>query len=465
MPWLYKRMSNFGNLKIETIVKLNSFVPRPYQLGLCKAFEKGYKKMIAVWPRRAGKDLVAFNLTIRAALQRVGVFYYLLPTAVQARRVLFDGITSEGKRMLDFIPKEVVESINIQQMKITLKNNSQITFVGSENFDGLRGTNPLGIVFSEAAFSHPQAYPVLRPILLANDGWVIFISTPFGENSFHTLFQIAQDNPKEWYSCLLTVDDTEHISLEEVRREIDTGEISEDLAEQEYFCRFNLGAVGTYYGKYLNNMELNNQIGVTDWQPNYPVHSVWDLGMRDSTSILMFQVIKNSIHIIDMYQNSGVGLEHYINVLQAKQYTWGRHIAPHDISVRDFTGGGITRYEKAAQLGVRFTIAPKLSIIDGIESVRTTLPRMYIDKQRCKLLISAIRDYRKEYDSKLKVYKNRPLHDHNSHACDALRYLCISLPKLRVGLTSEQIDRNYKSAMYGEKSNMPDIFRDDLTNY
>jgi len=90
---------------------------------------------------------------------------------------------------------------------------------------------------------------------------------------------------------------------------------------------------------------------------------------------------------------------------------------------------------------------------------------MYIDKQRCKLLISAIRDYRKEYDSKLKVYKNRPLHDHNSHACDALRYLCISLPKLRVGLTSEQIDRNYKSAMYGEKSNMPDIFRDDLTNY
>jgi len=281
VPWLYKRMSNFGNLKIETIVKLNSFVPRPYQLELCKAFEKGYKKMIAVWPRRAGKDLVAFNLTIRAALQRVGVFYYLLPTAVQARRVLFDGITSEGKRMLDFIPKEVVESINIQQMKITLKNNSQITFVGSENYDGLRGTNPLGIVFSEAAFSHPQAYPVLRPILLANDGWVIFISTPFGENSFHTLFQIAQDNPKEWYSCLLTVDDTEHISLEEVRREIDTGEISEDLAEQEYFCRFNLGAVGSYYAKYLNNMELNNQIGVTDWQPNYPVHSVlgsWDEG-------------------------------------------------------------------------------------------------------------------------------------------------------------------------------------------
>lgn len=455
------------NLNIETRIKLDKFTPRPYQLPICDAFEnKRFRKLMIVLPRRAGKDIVCFNLMIREAIDRVGIYFYLLPNAVQARRVMFDGITSEGQRIIDYIPKELIKSVNIQQMKIVLINESIIQFVGSENYDSLRGTNPVGCVFSEYAYQHPQAYPTLRPVLLANNGWAIFISTPFGENHFYTLYQVAKDNPKEWYTCFMTVNDTHHISSEEIQREIETGEISPDMAEQEYYCSFGIGAIGAYYAKYLNHMELNDQIAMVDWEPNYPVHTAWDLGVRDSTSILMFQVIGRQVNIIDMYQNSDVGMEHYINVLQNKEYTWGKHIAPHDIQVREFTSGGLTRFEKAAQLGVQFIIAPNISIMDGIESVRTTLPRVYIDNVKCKILIAALRNYRKQYDTATKTYKPQPLHDANSHVADALRYLCLTLPKVQNKCDPVALENRYNEAIYGSSNiSKSNFFNDPSDRY
>lgn len=457
------------DISVETVIKLSKFIPRPYQLSICNAFEKkGFKKLICVMPRRSGKDVVAWNLMIRAAIRRVGLYVYALPSAVQARRVLFDGITISGEKFIDFIPKELIHSINIQQMKITLINQSTIIFTGSENFDSLRGTNPLGCVISEAAYTHPQFYPTIRPALLAADGWVILISTPFGENWFYTLYEIAKANPKDWYSCFMTISDTRHISEEEIEREIESGEISPDMAEQEYRCSFGIGAIGAYYAKYLNRMELNDQIGFVGWEPNYPVHSAWDLGVRDATSILMFQVIGRQVNIIDMYQNSDVGMEHYINVLQNKQYTWGKHIAPHDIAVREFTSSGLTRFEKAAQLGIKFIISPNISIMDGIESVRTTLPRIYVDSAKCSILVAALRNYRKQYDTKTKTYKPQPYHDHNSNCMDALRYMCLTLPKVQNQSNPVALENRYNEAKYGQSHGQGGKFfnaMSDLNDY
>jgi phage terminase large subunit len=453
-------------MSLETQIVLNRFQPRDYQMPICDALEnKGYKKIMAVLPRRAGKDIVSFNLMIRAALRRVGTYYYILPTHEQARRVMFDGITSESMKIIDYIPSELIQSIQSQQMKITLVNGSIIQFCGSNKYDRLRGTNPIGVIFSEYSYQHPQAYPTIRPVLVANNGWAIFISTPFGENHFFTLYEIARNNPDEWFCIRMTVDDTKHMSRQQIQKEIDSGEMSPDMAEQEYYCSFSIGAIGSYYSKYLNRMELNDQIGAVEWEPNFPVHTAWDLGMRDSTCILFFQVVGVSIHVIDMYQSSDVGLEHYINVVQAKPYTYGRHIGPHDLAVREFTSGGLSRIEKANNLGIKFMISQDLSIIDGIESVRTTLPRMYIDSTRCKNLIAALRDYRKAWDAARGVYQNKPLHDKNSHIADALRYMCIMIPKLKRSTTPEELDKRYQEAIYGNQGHLPAVFRDDLPGY
>lgn len=452
------------NLKTETQIKLNRFQPRQYQLPIFTALDRGYKKIMAILPRRAGKDVACWNLIIRQALKRVANYWYILPTYAQGRKVIFDSIMNDGRRFLDFIPSELIEKKNQQEMKVQLVNGSLIQIVGSDNYDALVGANIAGCVFSEFALQDYRAYQYIRPILVANDGFMVIISTPRGKNHLWELWQIAQNNPKEWFSYKMTVEETNHIPLQLIEQERMSGEISEDMILQEYYCSFDQGVEGSYYAKYLDRMRVNGQIGIVPWEPGFKVHTAWDIGVRDSTSIIFFQIIGQTIRIIDCYEKSKEGLEHYVNVITNKSYTYGKHIGPHDMKVQEF-GSGITRLEKAKQLGIKFTVSDDYGIMDGIESVRSNLPKIWIDEKRCASLIKAIENYRQEFDSKRKIYKSNPLHDSNSHFADALRYLCVSLPKTRDGLTPEELDKRYRDAVYGQNSTMPAVFRDDLPPY
>ena len=448
-------------VNIEAQIHLNRFKPRGFQLPFFDAVEnKGYRRVLLIWPRRAGKDVSAFNLAIRAAIRKPQVIYYIFPTYSQGRKVIFDTLTNDGDRMLEFIPKELIDSINNQELKIRLINGSLIQIVGSDNYDSLMGTNPKLCIFSEYALQDPRAYQYIRPILTANDGTAVFLSTPRGRNHLWDLYQIASNSP-DWYSQKLTVMDTHHISLHEIEKEKSLGEMSEDMIQQEYYTSFDMGVEGSYYAKYIDRMRTKGQIGMVPWENGFKVHSCWDLGVRDSTTIIMFQIIGQSIRVIDCYENSKVGLDHYIKVIEQKPYVWGKHIAPHDIRVKEF-GSGMTRWEKAKELGLQFTIAPQVGIEDGIEAVRSALSKIWIDDKNCAQLIKALENYRQEFDHKRKVYSAHPLHDWSSHYADSLRYLCISLPKLTDGATGSDIDRRYQEAMYGSNYNMPNIFRDDL---
>jgi phage terminase large subunit len=422
------------------------FRPRAYQMPLIQAFEKSDKKRFVVcWPRRAGKDITIFNLLIRAALRKKGVYFYVFPTYAQAKRVIWDSITNTGERFLDYIDQDLIANSNSQELKIILANGSLIQLAGSNNIDALRGTNPQGIIFSEYAWQDPGAYQALRPILLANHGWAIFASTPFGQNHFYDLYRHAEQSP-DWFCEKLTINDTKHISFSEIEKEREEGLISEDMIQQEYFTSFNRGVEGAYYAKYVEKMILDNRIGDVPYDIGSQVHTSWDLGIRDATSIVFFETVAGSIRIIDFYENSKEGLEHYVQVVKSKPYLYGKHIAPHDIAVREFTSG-IARIDKARQLGINFTVAPNLSVEDGIEAVRTMLSKVYIDKTKCDRLIKGLENYRQEWDNKHKVYKNRPLHDQWSHIADALRYMAVSLPKTRDGLSPEELDKRYRDAM------------------
>jgi hypothetical protein len=287
----------------------------------------------------------------------------------------------------------------------------------------------------------------------------LFISTPRGKNHLWELYQIALHSP-DWFAYKLSVNDTNHIPLAEIEKERQEGLMSDDLIQQEYFCSFEMGVEGSYYGKYIDRLRQNNQIGMVPWESGFKVHTAWDLGVRDSTTIIFFQTIGQTIRIIDYYENNKEGLEHYIKVLDSKPYHYGKHIAPHDIKVKEW-GTGITRLEKARQLGIKFTVSSDVSIMDGIEAVRSNLNKMWLDEVKCEKLIKSLENYRQEFDPKKKVYKSQPLHDWSSHACDSMRYLCVSLPKTRDSLSADELEKRYREAVYGENHNHPSVFRDD----
>ena len=372
------------------------------------------------------------------------------------RKIIWDNITIDGIRVLDYVPNELVESMNSTEMKIRFKNNSILQIVGSDNFDSLVGSNPYGICFSEYSLTDERAYLYLRPILTASGGWALFLSTPRGYNHLWTLYNIAINSP-QWFVTKLTVEDTKHLTLQQIEQERADGVMSEDMIQQEYYTSFSLGVEGAYYTKYIDKMRLNHQIGEVPYEIGFKVHTAWDIGVRDSTCIIFFQVIGQTIKIIDCYSNQKQGLEHYINVINQKGYIYGKHIGPHDLKVQEF-GSGITRIEKARQLGIPFVVAPDVSIADGIEAVRTMFSKLWIDEVKCAPLIKALENYRQEYDIKRKIYNTHPLHDWSSHFCDSARYMAISLPKTRDGLTEQDINKmKYEAAQSNQY--LPDPFR------
>jgi len=849
------------NVEVER--RLNDFKPRDYQLPILAALNDGFKRVLAILPRRAGKDITALNHVIREMWNRPGVYYYIFPTYSQAKKVIWDSITNDGKRILDYFPKELVTQQNSQEMKIRMMskdgNESLFQLVGSDNIDSLMGTNPRGVVFSEYALQDPRAYQYISPILTANGGWALFIScvvpntlvmgsngfqrikdiscsrdeysdlnkpiyglggfhnaeqfyyggkqstlkvtletgfsvectpihpiwngsswvksndleigdllpvqygqnvfgsgvslegmnrnshgsvkktipdpltddlfylaglvqgdgcygkssitiansdpeiidflldwgfnstsrpfhhtlssvdmcdfleflgvgkgaknkafperlfqgtrgqvrafiqgwfdtdgsshanrgtvklcsiceegmkdlqvillnfgvvtslyssapgvskkvkgvhpcftleasgyfasefykylgfrlprkqrnkaslkpntllesgniypvdisrlngyslpkklitnpqrisrrlitklnsnnphpywdellkekfyysrvksiekgesevfdfvipethsfmsnglishnTPRGKNHLWSLAQVAQVSP-EWFYLKLSVEDTNHIPLSEIEKEKREGIMSEDMIQQEYYTSFTMGVEGAYYAKYVDQCKRDGRISSVAWESAFKVHTAWDIGVRDSTCIIFFQTIGQTIRLIDCYENSKEGLEHYAQVIASKPYQYGIHVAPHDIRVTEW-GSGMTRIEKAKQLGIKFSIADDLSIPDGIESVRSLFSKLWIDEKKCAPLIKALENYRQEYDIKRKVYKPRPLHDWSSHFCDSMRYLAISLPKTRDGLSAEELEARYQKVMHGNQGNLPHFFRD-----
>ena len=221
------------------------------------------------------------------------------PTFSMGRRIMWDAIDISGRKILNYyIPDEIVQSRNEMQMRIRLINGSQIQILGSDDVDKtLVGTNCAGIVFSEYALQDPKAWLYSIPILKASNGWALFISTPRGKNNFWELYNVALHN-KDWFCQKLTIEETQHISIQDIEKDIQDGQMSRELSLQEYWCSFDaMGVSGSYYGKYIDEMIQQGRICKVLWDPYIPVHTAIDIGFNDPTVIIFWQYYQNQIQI------------------------------------------------------------------------------------------------------------------------------------------------------------------------
>lgn len=400
----------------------NNWNPRPHQLRLWEALEAGIKRAVAVWHRRAGKDSTAINWTATAMLERPGNYWHLLPEQSQGRKAIWNAIDNQGRRIIDqAFPLSIRKRTLDQDMFIELVNGSTWQVLGSDNFNSLIGSNPVGVVFSEYSVANPAAWDYLRPILAApeNGGWALFIYTSRGDNHGKDLYQMAVKN-QNWFAQILTVDDTGLLSPDVIQEERNSG-MSEDMIQQEYYCSFNGSVVGAYYGKLMQDAKNSERILDIQYNPAVPVETWWDLGVGDATAIWFVQRVNREIRLIDYYEATGEGLPHYAKMLQGKPYIYSRHVMPHDVEVREL-GTGKSRKEMAEALSIKpIVVAPRLSIDDGINAVRVLLPLCWFDETRCKDGIKALINYKKVWDEKNKTFRDSPHHDWTSHCADAFR--------------------------------------------
>lgn len=400
--------------------------PRKYQMALWRYLEEGGKRAVAVWHRRAGKDSLSLNWTACAAMQRVGVYWHMLPLQTQARKVVWDAIDKQGRRVIDQVfPPALRKSANSQEMKIELLNGSIWQCVGSDNYNSLVGANPVGVVFSEYSIADPAAWDFIRPILAENGGWALFIYTPRGRNHGLALFETAKE-ADGWFVQKLGVEETRAIALSAVDEERRAG-MEDDMIQQEFYCSFDAALKGSYYGGILNALENEGKIASVPHNPAVPVYTAWDLGIGDSTAIWFYQVNGPEICVIDYYESSGVGLDHYVKVLKEKPYVYTNdNIFPHDIEVHELSSGR-SRLDLLAGLGIRGRVLERNGIDAGIAAVRMLLPRCRFDAQRCAKGLEALRQYQRAWDNVRRDFQPKPLHDWTSHAADAFRYLAMGI--------------------------------------
>lgn len=412
----------------------NNWTPRSYQLPLWGYLEHGGLRAMGVWHRRAGKDDVLLHWGAVAAHRRIGSYWHMLPEYAQARKAIWEAVNPHTgrKRIDEAFPLDLRRSTRNTDMRIEFLNGSTWQVIGSDRYDSLVGTTPAGVTFSEFALADPGAWSYLRPALAENGGYAAFISTPRGRNHLARMYEAARHDPR-WFAQRLGAHDTGVFTpdllaqeLAEYRRERGE-EDGESLFNQEYLVDFDAALVGSYYGRWMAAAEQQGRIG------HYPprggeVWTAWDLGMSDSTAIWFFERAPDGWIVIDYLEANGQALAWYAEQLKAKGYAYAGHILPHDAAVREL-GTGRSRKEMLEAEGLRgITLAPALRVPDGIQSVRRLLPSCRFHGAACERGLDALRQYRRVWNDKLKMFNDSPLHDWTSHGSDAFRYAAISLP-------------------------------------
>ncbi len=391
--------------------------PRPPQLEIHHAVNQN-RFTVAVAHRRMGKTVSAILHLINASLnneQKDPRYAYIAPTYAQAKRVAFDYLV-EYTRPLG-------AKVNIAELRVDFLGR-RISLYGSENGDSLRGQYFDGVVLDEIGDQNPKIWnEILRPALADRKGWCLFIGTPKGNNHFAD-FKARAQKAEGWKFLEFKASETGILDAKELADA--KAEMGDDKYRQEFECSFDAPVEGAYYGALLNEADEQNRVTTIPRDPLAKIVCSWDLGISDSTCIWVAQVVGKEIQLIDSTENHGVGLDYYVSWIRERGYDKGQHILPHDVRVREL-GTGKSRQEVLMEAGLDVTIAPSLSVADGIQAVRRLLPRCWFDAEGTKQGLSALRNYRRVFDEKRNVFFDTPLHDWASHYADAFRYMAIGL--------------------------------------
>jgi hypothetical protein len=368
---------------------------------------------VLVCHRRFGKTVFSIMEMVDKALHndlKNPQYAYISPTYGQSKRVAWEYIK-------DFTKNIPAAKANEADLRVDIPRphkGDKIRFMllGADNPDSLRGIYLDGVILDEYAQCDPIIWgQVIRPALSDRKGWAIFIGTPKGQNHFHKIYYDAlelQQKGLNWFASMYKSSETHIVDAEELVEARAT--MSEEEFEQEYECSFSAALLGSYYGKYINDLEKRNRIIDFDVDRNVGVSTYWDLGISDTTAIWFIQRVGNEIRVIDYIENAGVGLEWYAKELKSRPYVYDTHNIPHDGAAREL-GTGRSRQETLLDFGIRTYIVPRQSVADGINAVRVLLGKnIWFHATNCKRGLEALKNYQRKYDSKNQMFVDKPLH-------------------------------------------------------
>tara|TARA_R110002110_G_scaffold142015_6_gene330115 strand:- start:781 stop:2112 length:1332 start_codon:yes stop_codon:yes gene_type:complete len=412
--------------------------PRPIQKDLHLNMARF---SVVVCHRRFGKTVMAVNKLIKdlVSAKHKGLArpraVYVAPLYRQAKQIAWDYAKFYCENLPNFKPNE-------SELRIDFLGDCRLFLIGADNPDSVRGIYADSVVLDEYAQMNPKMWSeVLRPALTDRKGSAMFIGTPKGKNVFWDLYKFAKDKDNiDWSSHLFKASSTNYVDEGELLAA--KNDMTEEEYAQEYECSWEAAIKGAYYGRIMEDLTNKRHIRSVPWEPTSPVNTAWDLGIDDSTAIWFYQQSDREIWLVDYYENSGAGLDHYVKKLKELNYVYGEHYLPHDIQVKELSNNR-SRLETLRGLGLNGRVVARSAVDDGINAVRAILPRCFFDEEKCQKGIEALRQYKTEFNEKTQTFRQRPHHDWTSHAADAFRYLALSLDDSKKGPRQQKAISEY----------------------
>jgi len=394
--------------------------------------------------RRAGKTVACVNEAITRALYSRKPrprYAYIGPLLKQAKKIAWEYLKEYSNGIQSKKPSESELHVRLSS------NDAEIGIYGADNPDSFRGQYFDGVILDEYGDMSPSIWrKVLLPTLADRQGWAVFIGTPKGKNHFYDIFQRSlgkavqtDDGPgqdylsaQSWYNFCLRASESRILPPDELL--LQRGEMTEDEYLQEYECSFDAAVIGTYYAALILSLEQRGQINDRiDYDPDFPVHAISDLGYTDSTAWWFWQERPDGIAVIDYEEANSQALPYYFELLQNKGYKYGKIWLPHDARAKSLQTGRTTVEQFLSQEFPLFDpdrvrtidIWPRVALQHGIDAARLMLPSCHFNLSRTSLGIEALRAYRRQYNEEKKVYSDVPIHDWSSHGSDAYRGLAL----------------------------------------
>lgn len=386
---------------------------------------------VLVVHRRGSKTTAGINHLQRDAMMHPDSFFaYVAPTYKQAKLIAWD--------MAKYYARPIPGvTFNEAELMVRYPNNAKLMLLGAENPDSLRGIGLWGGMSDEDRWHPPYLFTeVISKALADHNGYWIRGSTPKGKNHFYDVYQEGLKNPADYFTCLQTIDHTlaeedDQIvrnlrsALGDERKMVESGVMTEDEFQQEWYCSFEAAIKGAYYAREIAQARAQGRFSPFAYDPAVPVHTVWDLGTGPRMAIGFYQKVGQQIRMIDYWEGQeSEGLPQAVKAVQAKAYVYGKHFAPHDIRATDI-GTGKTRLETAAALGIRFEVVRSIPLDDGINAGRLVFARLWVSMPKCQVWSEAMTQYRQAWDEKRMMFMETPYHDWTSHPADVHRYMAL----------------------------------------
>lgn len=421
----------------EKKIDLN-WKPRKWQKLLLTNLPKR-RFSVVILHRRAGKTFgllrylqyraLSFNAKdpLTGADLKNPQFAFVASTQTAARRIVWNTYLKTPEFFGSVPDVKFSEKYLTCTFPLPNKGMCTIMLLGAEGLEDVRGNYFDEVIVDEAvSLKRNILDEVIFPALEDRAGGINIIGTPKGKaNELYRYWELAEQMPEDWYRVKLSAEDTGVFSSEQLNKIKNT--IGEETFRQEFMCDFDIVPSSKVYEKQISEIEsqINNNV---IYDSSYPVHVAMDLGVSDATTVLWFQTMGNRINIIRSFSSQGEGLEYYVKEINSHGYNIGRLYVPHDISVREL-GGGITRLEYLENYGMRdiFVIPKTKSVVEDIHACRVAITRCHFNKDDTYELLDALNAYERKYDTKLRVFSDKPTHDWASHYADGFRTMIIGV--------------------------------------